>query len=224
MRKQKKYNCYFQWLCLDVNAAGEGLWLCGNPCWLSCFPQHSCMEKSEALLGLSHRALLSQLLTKGWEFCNHRQISHRYKGTSPVQDHQPDKFWICVTLSGRWIFSEERPPDLFNLDENTHFYSVLGNGWVHLRYFFLLNVPPHQGKTLEAAEEILTHLTGLSPVTSVVVRLFTLLFTANKTVHSIIYPQISFSSKAQMTCYPSFPMEKFCSHREILQSTTPNLK
>lgn len=80
---------------------------------------------------------------------------------------------------------------------------------------FLLHVPPRQSKIPEAGEGILAWLTGLSPSNSVIVGLFTLLITANKILHNIIYPEISFSSKIMMTCYPCFQTDKFCSHKEV---------
>lgn len=86
-------------------------------------------------------------------------------------------------------------------------------------FFFLPHILSHQCKTLEASEEILTRLWGLSPATSVIVMLFTLLCTTNKTQHSIVYSQTSFSSKVQInaskTLYPCFPVDKFCSHKEM---------
>lgn len=134
-----------------------------------------------------------------------------------MQDHHPAKLWIHFTVWGRQKFSEKRPTELFNVDEIILILPLFllktgESGWG----FFLPHIPPHQCKTIETGEEILTQLWGLSPAN---VGLFTLLFTAHKTQHTIVYSQISFSSKVQMspskTFYLCFPIDKLCSHSEM---------
>lgn len=157
--------------CSGMDVTGEpAVRLEENPCSLSCSPQLLLpCRKEQSFYGCKSQ---NQSFINGWEFCKHWQISKQILRYVP--DARPPFCQIlnpCHSVRDAKILIEKAnrafkywylfsPLFLLEMDES---------GWV---FFFLPHISPHQCKTLETGEEILTW--RLSPATSVTVRLFPL--------------------------------------------------